>query len=439
MKTYRVKARVVFTDIISDALIIDASNDLMSLSTDKSWGRCSGSWQIIVPYKIALNKQRYDEILKPNDMVTIEITTGQSDYITVMIGLVDRVAISQSTGANGIPSRQIKITGRDMGKLLEEHDIGWDILNEKMALARPQDNELGPPVPTPYKNLSRLWNPIYQKGTAEEIAYNLMSLTFDKEITSSRFTSFTGNTDDQWIRHVPLFGSLSGRSLWAAMKEVEHAPYNMLNGDTVSSKMFAVVLEKQPFDDEGKINRSSDKTVVIDDTEIMHMDVGVSDNERINLLFFNPTMYQTTFGLSLDVTMAHPDLVQKDTDSKDNGIKQHGYHAKTINDTFLPPDLTCSAHSATPNAIKTAQKLAKLYWAWNKNNHTYESGVFAIHVRPDIRVGYELRTKQGNGQQKQYLVEKVSHQLDYANGPSFTTTIQVTRGQKLTQYAASKP
>lgn len=428
--TYSPKARVTIKDLATGdtkAEWGDVSNDVMSLSTNKAYGRCSGTWQMMLSYRMVQGEKRYHELIAPCDMITIEIDAGSGEgYLPVMLGLVDRVSAPRTIDNQGRPLRQIKLSGQDMGKLLNEHDIGWDIQKEKMEMVTTQQLDDGPPQIKPMKAISRLWDPSYQKGTPQEFVQNLYKLTFADVVSSSKYYALVSDTDDTWMRHMPLFGSLEKRKLWEAMKEVEHSPYNMLHCDTESTNLFLILFEKQPFNAQGRLERIPSKWHTLHDSEIIADDVGVCDAERINFLFFNPTLYQTSLDLSQDILIVHPEMTNHDPES----IKKNGYRPKPISDNFLPPSMTNVNQDATHDALNDAKRLSDLYWEWNRHNHTFAAGSSQVHLRPDIKAGHGLLRPQPDGTQTEYLIEQVSHQCAWGVRPTFTTTLHVTRGQK---------
>jgi hypothetical protein len=435
--SYSPKHRVIIKDLktgnpkdLGGAGKGDISDDLVSLSTNKAYGRAAGTWQVMLTYRIVKDGLRYHELIQPDDMITIELDAGDGNGLKpVMLGLVDRVSRVRQIGADGRPVRQVKLSGQDMGKLLMVHDIGWDIKKEELKLTEQPDDQAGPPKPKPMRDLSRKYNQALQTGTSEKMITNLYEYTFMKpmpDVASYFWRRF--KTDDSWVIDNPNIYNLRGVKLWEAMKRAEHHPYNILTTDTdlTEPDKFWVILEKQPIKDTGKLNKDEDQFYKIDETQIIGDDIGISDAERINFLFYNPaqTNYATNYGS--EVLSVHPELVQHDPES----IKLHGYCLKTFTDSFVPPSMTNINQPPDSKSLHEMSKLTKLFWSWFKDNHTYESGSFHIHLRPDIRVGNGLLVKQVDTDiYKEYLIEQVAHQYVVWPQPQFTTTLHVTRGQ----------
>ena len=428
--SYSPKHRVIIKDLKTGDKKFDLSDDLVSLSTNKAYGRAAGTWQVMLTYRIVKDGLRYHELIQPDDMITIELDAGDGSGLKpVMMGLVDRASRVRQIGADGRPVRQVKLSGQDMGKLLMVHDIGWDIKKEELKLTKQPDDQAGPPVAKPMRDISRKYNEAIQTGTTEKMIANLFEYTFMQPMPDvARYFQKRFNTDDIWKLNMPNMYNLRGVKLWEAMKQVEHRPYNMLTTDTDTKEpdKFWIVLEKQPIKDTGKLNRDGDKLHTIDETQIIGDDIGVSDAERINFLFYNPAQTNYAVDMGVDVLSVHPELTQHDPDS----IKLHGYCLKTFTDNFVPPSTTNICQTPDGGSLHEMAKLTKLYWNWFKDNHTYESGSFHLHIRPDIRAGNGLLVKQvDTDTYKEYLIEQVAHQYVVWPQPQFTTTLHVTRGQ----------
>ena len=428
--SYSPRHRVLIKDLKTGDTKYDISDDLVSLSTNKAYGRAAGTWQMMLTFRIIKDGKRYHELIQPNDVITIELDAGDgSGMKPVMLGLADRAAAHRTIDAQGRPIRQVKVSGQDMGKLLMNHDIGWDLRKEELVLTKQPDDQGGPPKQKTMKDVSRKYDPSLQTGRAEVMIGNLFNKTFDAVLDSAKryfLTSF--KTDDDWVINEPNMLNLRGVKLWEAMKRAEHAPYNVLTTDTDTDKpdKFWITLEQYPVKDTGKLARSGARLHTIEDAEIIGDDVGVGDGERINFLFYDVNTNQLLVDMQVDVLMVHPDLIAYD----ENSIKLHGYCQRTFRDSFVPASMVNAMQPTTPAALADSAKRTKLFWAWFKDNHTYASGTFQIHLRPDIRAGNGLLVRQGaTDTYKEYLIEQVAHQYVMWPQPSFVTTLHVTRGQ----------
>lgn len=94
--SYSPNCRVTIFDTQTggNARFYDVSDDIISLGTIKAYGRCSGTWQIILTY-VAMDKdgERYSDKLRVNDTITIELDAGDGSGLKpIMRGLIDRVS-----------------------------------------------------------------------------------------------------------------------------------------------------------------------------------------------------------------------------------------------------------------------------------------------------------------------------------------------------------
>jgi hypothetical protein len=341
-----------------------------------------------------------------------------------MIGLVDRVSVVRLGGNS--PHRQVKISGQDMGKLLLKHDVGWDIEKFNLMIAKSGDSD----KKDAYTQLNRQFDVSLTVKTAKDLVTQLFRDTFQAVLPkwASLFTLDADAVTEDWILWDPAIVNLQGCSIWAILTKVGHLPFNVLTTETRGTQEFLVTLEPQPIDNNGMLVRSPDRQRTIYETDIISDDVGVSDNERVNFLFYLPQFYLSAAGMSVPVAMAHPDLIQYYKPS----IEIHGYCAKTFKDEFVPPSSNRDLGPPDTSAwLLQAKDATVLLWNWYQFNHTYWSGTFQIHLRPDIKAGDELRHDLGNGEIMQYQIEQVSHQYIVWPQPQFTTTLHVTRGQSL--------
>ncbi|MHB8122229.1 MAG: hypothetical protein ACYDG4_08755 [Desulfuromonadaceae bacterium] len=449
--SYNPKHRVRFIDLFNGKLLYDVSDDLISLSTNKAYGRAAGTWQITLVCRrvdtyedpglqradpslnlpVIDTRRRYDESIKPNDMITIELDAGDgSGMKTVMLGLVDRVSFVFPGGKN--PQRHVKISGQDMGKLLATHDISWDIRRYNLSLALSGNKKKGKDKKKS-SQINRQFDPSLTMGTPAEILSGLFAKTFRETLPwHSHFFGLTFERFDDWkIRAPGLIQSSHGTKLWDVMKQFEHRPFNVLTTETVSvgitGNIFYVTLEKQPFKDNGQIDRTGDRLHSIDGTVIISSEIGTSDAERCNFLFYRPDLYITAVGGQVDVAMGHPDLVRYD----DAEIQLNGYCPLIFDDAYTPAPFGGMYDSAPKgDFFATAREAADLLWGWYKDNHTYKSGSIQIHLSPWIKAGDGLIQELDIKNKIEYLIEQVSHQYVLWPQMQFVTTLHVTRGQK---------
>jgi len=432
-RTYAPKHKVLIKDLVTGNTKFDLSDDIVSISTNKAYGRAAGTWRVLLTYRLVKfdgKTGRYSDFIQCDDVITIELDAGGgSGLVPVMLGLVDRVAVTRQARSNS-PLRQVKICGQDMGKLLVKHDIGWDISGAQSQLSVEKQDGAGVEVITNYLSRIKLMT-----GTPGELVAQLYRIFWDDiEIQPAINLSIT--TDDDWQLWDPTLQYLKGTSVWYAMLRLSHFPWNMLSADTDTKDIdkFTITLERQPINSLGFLDRAGKRLHTIEDHEIINDDLGVSDVERINLLCYWPDLYKYAPNMSVEIVMASKDLTcVEDLKEKrtHNLVKHHGYNAKTIEDHFVPPAVESGQDKEKETAmLSSAIPRTETYWNWNKNNHLLKSGTMQVHGRPDIRSGHVLLVRQdGTDRYTEYLVEQISHQYSVDPVPEFVTCLAVTRGQ----------
>lgn len=399
----------------------DISDDVTSLTTNKAYGRCSGTWQLILPYKSPKGKDLlYHQLLEPDDIVTIELDPGDgSGLMHVMTGLIDRVSVVRQGGT--VPQRAIKVTGRDLGKLIEKHDIFYDVLAvseqlNKQPSSGTQDQTI----------MARLVDPSFIMGTSAKIIKHAFENFFKPALTAGTRFDIAIDTDDDWIIVQPNMMVQTGCDFWSYMQQATGRPYNMLHADVDPNKVgkHLLTLEKYPLDDTGKLVRPDNKSAAVDDTEIIADDLGIGDNERVNFLFNAANVLLTSSDLmkeSWSATWANMDL---------QDIADHGFNNWTIKSSFTPPEAQTNKDTDEDKVFDSLNKRQSILWNWYRHNQEYSTGTMALHLRPDIRAGFQLLVRIGDTDDyMSYLVEQVTHQYTIHPSPAFTTSLQLTRGQ----------
>lgn len=433
-QTYSPRVRVLIKDAETARVLYDASDDLASISTNKAYGRCSGTWQMMLPPTSIKRKNSnggplsWYDVLEPDQMVTIEMEAGNgAGFFPVMCGLIDRKSRVFNKGSQ--PQRMVKVSGRDMGKLLEVHDVAFDIIASNRKLAAQDGTEKSEPA-----SLTRIFDQGITTGSPAYIITKMYDICVSQMLGTTKRMAFVSDCQDSFLIHQQNLMTSQGVSFWQYAKQIEHAPFNILTTETARGNVdsFLMILEQMPINvTTGTIDRTADKWHTITPPEIVAEDLGVSDHERINLLSYQPIIIQQGEVMGYDVMMAHEDLTRLD----DASVKTHGLCPHVFRDQFLPPEmehLLDADQQHTIDAINTAAGASEILWNRYRNNHTYESGTLSVHLRPDIRAGNGLLV-QRDGKYMEYLIEQVSHSCLFQSiPPVFETTLQLTRGQKTT-------
>lgn len=423
MKTFVPNHRVIIKDLATGNEKYDISNDVVSIATNKAYGRAAGTWQIILTYR-EINGQRYDELIQSDDLVTIELDAGDGSGLQpVMLGLVERVARTFN-GAGNNPQRHIKIGGQDLGKLLLKHDITWDVSGAQVQVIQEQ----GGGAPTQSIEANYLARVSLQAGTAESLISQLLDIfmgSLDSAV-AGKFI-FASSTDDEWEVWDSSLQYIRGTSAWSAMERYAHKPWNMLHTETQGLNSFQVILERNPINDQGMLTRPESATHRIGDQDIIMEDIGRCDLERVNLLCYWPTMYKVTGGSCIDIVMANSELTQFDADE----IKLHGYCAMVIEDNFNPKNVkTANDQDGYGLLVGEAIPRAEAFWNWYSMNNELESGTFVIHGNPGMKAGDVLLVQDGTSATwREYLIEQIGHSYTVFPTVASTTALHVTRGQ----------
>lgn len=454
LRTYAPHIRVTIRDLatgkakpIGPRLDGDLSDDIISLSTNKAYGRASGTWALTLPYRYIPGAGTYADAIFPDDLLLIEVDAGAgAGYEVVMLGLVDR-ASRVFVGSEILPRRQVRVSGQDLGKLLHR-EISWDISGAQAQTTASSDTaEADRSLPKPSPDAPGIRVEIPKQGTdAKHIVQSYMRrqalvastapgmcdellkiFLGDLSGISPKIT-FTSTTDDSWKVWVPNAQYLSDSTAWEAMARYAHRPYNTLTTETIDKDAFEIRLERTPHDDKGKLTGVTFHE--IEEAEIVDCDLGCSDSERVNLLCYWPEIYRSTVSELVEIAMADPSLTKFNRAS----IETHGYCPDIVRDIFVPQqvrdnDQTSLAQEGTDHFTGEAAKRARLFWNWYANNHNLESGTVVVHLSPHIKAGHGLLVNlPGSDQKMEYLIEQVGH--NYSVQPATAlTTLQVTRGQ----------
>ena len=412
VRTYSPKARVKIQLSNHGEQWLDVSDDLITLSTSKAYGRAAGGWEITLPRRslVDFSGRSYQEIVTPDDLISIEIDAGDGfGFEFVMLGLVNRPARTMTFDADGRPRRTVKITGMDMGKLLARHDAGWNI-----ALS---DTNVGPPDMNRQAKVGFVFT-----GKALDVVEGIFKGLFLNDVTElAPLYTFAGNTDDTWEIYNYSINYMTG-PVWNAMKQVANEPYNILHTDTLSSGTFQVALDKMPIQDNGKL-MNIDHT--IDEIDIITEDIGVCDDERVNYLLYKA--HFSIIGADNRYPIWHlaPGLMNQDPMS----VARHGASLVELETNFGTINMA-STTTFGSEFLQDASKRGAALWNRMKNNHLLESGTLSMHVSPRIRAGAGLLHR---GQNKEYLIEQVNHYMNFNQKPVATTTLAVTRGQEYSE------
>jgi len=431
VKSYRPNHRVTIYRNATGFKPEDISADVISLSTSKTYSMGAGGFQISTTFNRRFENKRYDQLLKANDRVYIELDKGDGKGLQpVMLGLVDRPSREENYENPKRITRQVKIAGTDMGKMLLRHNCAWDIQIKDPDSIVHEGSEAyirtvefnGKLCGTPADLVQR----VIQNFLHNQVPWTAQFILAD-QLT----------TDDDWWSMDDSIATRTG-PIWPLLKTYENHPWNTLHTDTLDDGKFHIILERTPYDTTtGKLTRAT--LYQLDDLDLVRASLGNCDAEMVNFLLHNvpESMFQENPGSSLlflggrSVRRFNADGTDPASNQAGAPINYHGFRLHEINTEFttwkaapapIPPRL--GNGGADPNVDGAVKARTDAYWNWFSMNHLLESGTIVVKGDPQIRAGIGILRTSDN---MEYLAEQVAH--NYIWGGAYTTTVGVTRGQ----------
>jgi hypothetical protein len=405
----------------------DITQHVLAVDTHKTYGNPVGQFSVTIPYTAKVNGYRYDQFVKPFDIISIDLDGGYgAGLVPVMVGLVDEPKrIKQLQQPDGQPQRFVQLMCSDFGRILAQHHVQWYLAISPGHIGDPQ----------------ALTQAVYGArllagGTPAKIATAIVDgevwqqMPWTKEyITSERIT-----TPDDWYR-VNITLSYQ-ETVWQSLLSISNEPFNKLSADTLENGKFGIILEKCPFDDFGRLDLPYPRTLhMVGDSEIVTEELGTNDYDRLTYLYqyVDCGIFSEPSGQNLLYLMG--DAVQPDAKTGADLVAQYGFQPYLPKSQFVPFPPPGAGRQVPPHLanypvddslLRPVQARTKLFWNWFKNNAAYESGLVTLHGRPDIRCGDGLVNKDTN---YQYFVEQVAHRWMLGEQILCWTTLHLTRGQ----------
>lgn len=431
VKNYRPNHRVTIFRKANGFKPEDISDDVVSLSTSKTYSMGAGGFQILTTWNRRYEQKRYDQLLQVNDRVFIELDKGNGQGLKpVMLGLVDRPSREENYENPNRVQRQVKIAGTDMGKMLLRHNCAWDIQIKDPESVIHEGSEAyirtvefnGKLCGTPADLVRR----VVENFLHNQVPWTAQFILLDKL-----------TTDDDWWSMDDSIATRTG-PIWPLLKTYENHPWNTLHTDTLDDGKFHIILERTPYDIKtGKLTRAD--LYPIDDVDLVRRSLGNCDSEMVNFLLHNvpESMFQENPGSNLlflggrSVRRFNADGTDPASNQAGGEVSYHGFRYHEISTEFttwkaapapIPPRL--GNGGADPNVDAAVKARTDAYWNWFQNNHLLESGTIIVKGDPAIRSGAGILCKDDN---MEFLAEQVGH--NYVAIGSYTTSIGVTRGQ----------
>jgi hypothetical protein len=410
MATFAPDHRVTIRRAATQYQLEDISGDVITIDIDKGYGMSAGGFAISTTFKRSIEGQRYDQVLVPGDVVHIELDRGDGKGLrSRMVGQVVRCARKTIVNPDQSVSRRITITGMDFGRLLDRHNCVADIT--------PGPGQIGPEA------IVRLAKGLIFSGTPHEICSSIFDKLMIGQVPWIKpYVAFINPGIrakaplDEWETFDFTILESTG-SVWAAMKRAANEPYNVLTTETINGVLH-IILERYPFHPKnGKLTRETFHEIA--DEEIQSEDLGVDDNDRVNYVWLKADMV-TLYNQGQNFPLQFSSAMHFDQAS----ISRFGFHPFYPQTNFVPPSYL-PGDDAPPNIQKLVSGRSEEFWNRNRWNHLHETGTLAVAGNPDIKAGDGIVVK-GTGME--YFVEKYTEH--YAWGETYTTTLQLTRGQE---------
>lgn len=372
---------------INQTLTISEKNldkDILAITTSRDMSQDCPTFSIVLSYQ----REWYEKIAS-NDLLIIKMCRPPEKDGIVFFGLVDDVRKSESFQGNK-PTRKLTITGRGFSKALARFEIGT--LSEVNMMASSYgflnqatiDGIGGKPPAT-------VINTLLEFCLGLGCDYNFSN---GKKFTNYLNKEFSGSSTDDKLTDVTSITSYSG-SLWNLMKELKDAPFNEMFWEVHDDKP-TLIFRSTPFEeaDWTKLPR-----LTIKDSEIISMDIGVSDTETYVVY---KVIAETFSGDSEDLIL--PLWYEP-------YYKKYGLSRLEVSSLYLGTNIN-----------QTAIKTEKLF-NWNILNNSMENGSITVKGKNSYKVGTRVILESTG---IEYYVEAVEHTFTFFEG--WNTTLSLTRG-----------
>lgn len=414
------------------------SNDLMSVTTNKSLSAPAGT------FSITLKGHDWYYRLKPNDMVVISMGNPPEKLVTQMVGLIDTVSKHRKIGQNGGIDKTTTIVGRDFGKVFLKAFIKWFPQFDENEFPIEELGGMGAFLKMLQfftKESYQISSPaIFIRNVITDILASLINFELkynNTTVTLKELIRFRLGKSSNILEFVTSMSDFEG-ALWNALESIQNKPFYELFIDTRTDYMevvknnqietdsymwgnfsatfgeddakIVVFFRPTPFDRDDWDNLT---TFRITDLEIIQEDLERSDNENYNVFLAKPAI--NLFGDVPYDTMVKPIF-------NEENIKKFGI-------SYLDPQVVgifSETGNITDSIINIGQKLTKKLADWYKNNVNYESGTMRLKGNGNLKIGTRLHNKDTD---MVYYVEGVTQQFNMFG--KWVTTVRVTRGQNI--------
>lgn len=408
--------------------------NVISCLTDKSIAGTPGQFQLVFTDQSLpdYGMNTVADLVRPMSVVRIRFDDHQH---WSFMGLVDRVVRTRGFAGN-TPSRQIQVSGRDLTKILVNHQIYYNEY-ETGGIARnfrfffEGENLTGDPVKM-VKTVIKIFREQDKKLNLRLVGNRPLHFYLD---TESELQRDERRADDDFVTYHKSLPEYRG-SVWALMESFANRPWNEMFIDTFptrekngSDTQSHLVLRPTPFDEKlwdglsareaGFIpaDRLHGGAHRIEPPEIMQLSLGRSDQEVINWYFVYPTLYWGLDEREFKSMITH--YIDEDSIHR-YGLKVTNFTTKYGMEKLLGGDGKLGRNS---DFVEMARRESERFHEWYKRNPEYESGTLLVKGRSWYHVGDPVYLTE-NGYR--YYCEGVRQM--YTFGGIRSTQIRLTRG-----------
>lgn len=407
-----------------------------AVRTSKSMGQCSGSFEI--SFGDQMDPGFMDSLyarLEPMDMIEIRATRDPHAYVgrdmpLVMRGFLDLVRRSETVGEDNRPRRVVILSGHDFGKLLEIHQVFWELTIVK---ERPMLTAFGLQAALGLKvemvGVSQFVQTFVDKVANAKIADLEM---FSRQVVK-RFVAETSVEQGQIIPS--RVGEVMDTTYWGLVSAFADRPWNELFIRDEEDGPHVIFREVPYRGLDGKYimpTAADPGTVDLDIAEVVQLDVGRSDS-RVANFFWTPPGSSSLDSSGYAVVGSLVSGSALDFRHGNNLPELYGERKMQVMTALQPDVLTdlptrlqpidqqAAAGTYVPWYRTRARQLQQL----NRDNSVLEDGGIVAMGREDYTIGRYLRLTRGD-LVSEFYVTGVTHTMQPLN--VWTTSLQVERG-----------
>lgn len=429
---------------------LNPNEQLITVNTQKQMDAPAGF------FTMNLVGVQWHERLNAQDITIVQMGyIGEARLTTVMVGLVDKVGRKRAMGADGTPSVNTIVTGRDFGKLFVKDllkfypeisgknaadffltDVGWINLmkvftTDSIMKGTPAviiDNIMRHIFPKLHDVKWKLWNERAQTPSSIDVkATQIVRFQLGK---SNFFMPFIFTADQYegalWNlleRAAPkpfmelFIDTRDGHEAWNPTPDKRLVPHDIEKDSSAplepafefgqDGAKVVLCLRETPYD---SVHRSRLIRHEIAEEDIITDDLSKGDEQHYNLFWAGSTINP----LGIDLKRVAPPLLNEQ-DAKKYGLS--------------PLEVNIEGMEITDGLV--LEGMSKTYTGklkeWYQHNHTLWSGTIEIRGNAKIRIGHLVEFGIG-ASRREYYVEGVSHSFTMFQG--WTTTLTLTRGMK---------